>query len=175
VGFGIDDPSWAEKAEKQRDSAGHPGAVIIGESEGPAYCDGSMARFTAAVADGWAGAVPAVATAQGATPTATILTRGFVVKVIARIPSLEPEATDQRVPCAPPSEPVLADAGSGADGRRRRGRPRFPAASVAVLTLLAAVVWSLASWNDGRRLERARQERIARMQAFQPGPGTVAR
>jgi hypothetical protein len=47
--------------------------------------------------------------------------------------------------------------------------------SVSVLAVLAVVVWMVASWNDGRRLARARQERIARIQAFEAASGTVAR
>ena len=97
------------------------------------------------------------------------------MKVIARIPSLAPEAPDHRPPCATHDrEPIAAPVPRG-DARRRRVRPTFPGVSVTVLAVLAAVVWTLASWNDGRRLERARQERIARMQSFQPAPDTVAR
>ena len=47
--------------------------------------------------------------------------------------------------------------------------------SVSLLAALAVAVWMLASWNDGRRLARARQERIARIQAFESASETVAR
>lgn len=47
--------------------------------------------------------------------------------------------------------------------------------SVSLLAVLAVAVWMLASWNDGRRLARARQERIARIQAFESASETVAR
>lgn len=46
---------------------------------------------------------------------------------------------------------------------------------MSVLAVLAVAVWMLASWNDGRRLARARQERMARIQAFEAASGTVAR
>ncbi|MCE9632472.1 MAG: hypothetical protein K8S94_17440 [Planctomycetia bacterium] len=32
------------------------------------------------------------------------------------------------------------------------------------LAVVAMVAWALASWNDGRRAERSRVERLARMQ-----------
>jgi hypothetical protein len=35
---------------------------------------------------------------------------------------------------------------------------------VLTLAILAAVVWSLASWNDTRRAEHSRLERLARTQ-----------
>jgi len=97
------------------------------------------------------------------------------VKVIARIPALDsptveaPSVADQPPVAAPRSQP---------SPRRReasRRRPRFPGVSVGLLMLLAVAVWMLASWNDGRRLARARQERIARIQAFEAAAGTVAR
>jgi hypothetical protein len=47
--------------------------------------------------------------------------------------------------------------------------------SVSLLAALAVAVWMLAPWNDGRRLARARQERIARIQAFEAASETVAR
>jgi len=46
---------------------------------------------------------------------------------------------------------------------------------VGLLAAVAVAVWMLASWNDGRRLARARQERMARIQAFEAATGTVAR
>ena len=44
-----------------------------------------------------------------------------------------------------------------------------------IIRLAHGIGGSAASWNDGRRLARARQERIARIQAFEAASGTVAR
>jgi len=105
----------------------------------------------------------------------TILTRGFVVKVIARIPALLAPSVE-----APPSMVAVAESAPRARPAPRRReasgrRPGFPAVSVGLLAVIAVAVWMLASWNDGRRLARARQERIARIQAFEAATGTVAR
>jgi hypothetical protein len=97
------------------------------------------------------------------------------VKVIARIPLLESPA----VAAAPALDPPTQRPPRDRPPRRAREasalRPRFPGVSVSVLAVLAVVVWMLASWNDGRRLARARQERMARIQAFEAASGTVAR
>jgi hypothetical protein len=97
------------------------------------------------------------------------------VKVIARIPALDSQAVEAP-PCTDgPAESALR---SGASPRRREAfgrRPGFPAVSVGLLAAVAVAVWMLASWNDGRRLARARQERMARIQAFEAATGTVAR
>jgi len=99
------------------------------------------------------------------------------VKVIARIPALH-SPTIQASP--PPQAPLPTPLPSRPRETSRHrtasaARPRFPAVSVSLLAVLAVVVWMLASWNDGRRLARARQERIARIQAFEAASGTVAR
>lgn len=84
------------------------------------------------------------------------------MKVLARIPLLDPsEASPTAAP--PAMEPRHIR-------RRRQGRP-FPVASVAVLALLAVMAWSLATWNDARRLHR---HRLARTQQA-TATGTVAR
>jgi len=113
----------------------------------------------------------------------SILTRGFVVKVIARIPALEPTADAPPPGVDPANGPAIApeaaapaaDEGPPRRPRRRSGRSRFPIGSVTVLAILAAFAWSMASWNETRRLERARADRIARVQAAQSTPGTTAR
>lgn len=97
------------------------------------------------------------------------------MKVIARIPVLESPA----VAAAPALDPPQQPSPMARPPRRAREapapRPRFPGVSVSVLAVLAVAVWMLASWNDGRRLARARQERMARIQAFEAASGTVAR
>jgi hypothetical protein len=96
------------------------------------------------------------------------------VKVIARIPALD----SPTVAAASPADSPQPAARSRTPLRRREAsaaRPRFPGVSVSVLAVLAVVVWMVASWNDGRRLARARQERMARIQAFEAASGTVAR
>lgn len=142
-----------------------------------------MAHFSPVVAAAWAGVLPEIRAAQGAVHATSILTRGFVVKVIARIPALAPtaEAMPPGVDSAiTPTIAPEAAAPAGDDGpprrpRRRTGRTRFPIGSVTVLAILAAFAWSMASWNETRRLERARADRIARVQAVQATPGTTSR
>lgn len=103
------------------------------------------------------------------------------MKVIARIPALADTAASQPVaarhdhaeeaatkspsPCRP----------SGRPARLRQPRSAFPTASVSVLAVLAVIVWTLASWNDARRLERTRQERLARFHAPVTTPETFSR
>lgn len=97
------------------------------------------------------------------------------MKVIARIPALDSPTVAAASPADPPPLPATR---SGPRLRRPEAsasRPRFPGVSVSLLAVLAVVVWMVASWNDGRRLARARQERIARIQAFEAASGTVAR
>lgn len=159
---------------------------MIGDTPAPAYCDDSMAHFTPVAAAAWAGALPAIPQAQGGPEPTTILTRGFVVKVIARIPALDsvvavaPLAIEATTAAEAPSAasanaPGSVLASAPARPRRRHSGSRFPFGSVAVLAILAAFAWSLASWNECRRIERARAERIARVQGFQATPGTTAR
>ncbi|MFM8735546.1 MAG: hypothetical protein ACKOC8_10170 [Pirellulales bacterium] len=91
------------------------------------------------------------------------------MKVLACIPLLDS-------PVAPPEAAAPTPASTmGADTprpcvRRRTQAGRFPLASVAILAVLATLAWSLATWNDARRLHR---HRLARMQ--QTTTGTVAR
>ncbi|MBM4010060.1 MAG: hypothetical protein FJ286_01580 [Planctomycetes bacterium] len=99
------------------------------------------------------------------------------MKVIARIPALEPNADPAPRGMDPPATGVddaLVDPGRRLP-RRRRSQRQFPIASVTVLALLAAFAWSMVSWNESRRLERARAERVARVQASQAPPGTMSR
>lgn len=92
------------------------------------------------------------------------------MKVISRIPAL-----DSPTVAAPPT-PIPARPRTSPRHRATSAtRPRFPGVSVSLLAVLAVAIWMLASWNDGRRLARARQERMARIQAFEAASGTVAR
>jgi len=101
------------------------------------------------------------------------------MKVLARIPLMPPAAAPQ-----PPAgaaagslEPVMPTARprSTALRRSRPHRPRFPAVSVVALAGVAALAWSLATWNDARRAERSRLERLARMDAPAAAVETMAR
>lgn len=97
------------------------------------------------------------------------------MKVIARIPALESPTVEAS---PPPDSPTQTPPRPRTIRRRLEAcgsRPRFPGVSVSLLAVLAVAVWMLASWNDGRRLARARQERIARIQAFESASETVAR
>lgn len=108
------------------------------------------------------------------------------MKVLARIPALDAAA----IMVAGGAEPLRPDLTGSAEAaarptitagdlrprsRVRPPRSRFPTASVAVLTVLAAVAWSLASWSDAHRVERSRLERLARMEPAALTPGTVSR
>jgi hypothetical protein len=108
------------------------------------------------------------------------------MKVLARIPALDAAAitvVGAAEPCDPhltgPAEGTARSTTMAADRRpRARVRPprsRFPTTSVAVLAVLAAVAWSLASWSDAHRAERSRLERLARMEPVTSSPGTVSR
>lgn len=157
--------------------------MIIGNTAASAYCAGSTARFSPVVAAAWAGVLPEILAAQGAVHATSILTRGFVVKVIARIPALAPTAEATPPGVDPVVTPTITPEAAAPDGdaspprrrTRRHGRSHFPIGSVTVLAILAAFAWSMASWNETRRLERARAERIARVQAAQATPGTTSR
>lgn len=98
-------------------------------------------------------------------------------KVLARIPSLVDAGPPEAGPAAERiASPDPAPAPSPRDPRRRAAsRQRFPVRSIFALAVLAATAWGLASWNDARRFERNRLERLARMQSFTAGEGTVAR
>ena len=101
------------------------------------------------------------------------------MKVIARIPALQPVIADGDALVVARADTAAASPASPAAttrrSRRRRTGSRFPVASVTVLAILAGFVWSLASWNESRRLERARADRVARLQGVQSTPGTTAR
>lgn len=86
------------------------------------------------------------------------------METIARIPHLAPAATEG--PTAPAEPAVVRSVIPVGAGRRR---PRFPAWSVATLAVIAAIVWTLATWHEQERL--ARQRRPARL-ALEP-PATV--
>jgi hypothetical protein len=94
------------------------------------------------------------------------------MKILARIPELvpQPSAMSTAAPVPQPAKSPTAPV-----RRQRRPGSRFPFASVAALAGIAAVAWSLASWNDGRRAEQSRLERLARMQSFSTSARTVAR
>jgi hypothetical protein len=47
--------------------------------------------------------------------------------------------------------------------------------SVMALAVMATVVWALASWNDGRRAEHSRMERLARMRPATTTTDTLQR
>jgi hypothetical protein len=65
------------------------------------------------------------------------------METIAQIPALAVETVRPAAPA----------------GRRaeRRRRPAFPARSIAILTVLAAVAWTLVTWSEQERLRRQRQ------------------
>lgn len=101
------------------------------------------------------------------------------MRVLARIPELAaeiPAAAPAAKPCrpAPPltgREPERRGSHGGVCRPRanRRRQPPFPTRPVIALGLLAAFAWSLASWNEFRRVARNRQERLARVsQTFSP-------
>lgn len=107
------------------------------------------------------------------------------MKVLARIPALDAAAItiagDTEAPAGERGDspgaapgPQLATVALRPRVPTRRPRSRFPSVSVAALALLAAVAWSLASWNDAHRAERSRVERLARMQPV-AAPETISR
>jgi hypothetical protein len=103
------------------------------------------------------------------------------MKVLARIPALDaavvPGARADGPPAAGPPDVGLGTLATRSRPRsRRRGNAGpFPVASIAVLTILAAVAWSLASWNDAHRAERSRLERLARTPPVAASPETISR
>jgi hypothetical protein len=152
-------------------------AEIIGDPTGGAYCAGSMARLANPGRAGWAGTIRRRLHPSRPPAEADDAGRGFTMKVLARIPLMSPApaphphvvALDEPVP------PVLPPARLPASSRARARRPRFPTVSVTALALMAAAAWSLATWNDARRAERSRLERLARMHAPTAAAETVAR
>lgn len=103
------------------------------------------------------------------------------MKVLARFPALESVATtvcaEDARPAMGPAAPDLAADPPPEDVpfRRPRGRCRFPGWSVTSLAILAAIVWSLAAWNDARRLEQHRLERLAAGRVPAVDRGTISR
>ena len=89
------------------------------------------------------------------------------METIARIPRLALAATAPPEQIAPAPPPIVVRSGFRA-GTGRRRRP-FPAWSIATLTVIAAIAWTLATRHEQERL--ARQRRPARF-ALQP-PATV--
>jgi hypothetical protein len=96
---------------------------------------------------------------------------GEAMETIARIPRLAPAAAAQPTAAveevAPPPQPAVFRSGIPVGAGRRR--PPFPAWSVATLTVIAAIAWTLATWHEQERLARQRQP--ARL-ALQP-PATA--
>jgi hypothetical protein len=108
------------------------------------------------------------------------------MKVLARFPALDAAAITiagsaaVQAAAEPPAPAVIPTTTIEASSRRprtpvRRQRSPFPGGSVVALAVLAGIVWTLASWNDARRAERSRAERLARMQSTFSSPGTLAR
>lgn len=94
-----------------------------------------------------------------------------LMDIIARFPRLPTEAVEE-APTSPthleplptPSPTSCVSVRSGATAKQRSVRqPVFPGLSVVLLAVVAAVVWSLAAWNDSVRL--ARQQRPERLAA----------
>lgn len=98
------------------------------------------------------------------------------MKLLARFPALD---SDSAASCAVDREATAvrddAPACPRAAAATRRVGGRLPGGSITALAILAAIVWSLASWNDARRLERSRQERLAAGRLPAATQGTVAR
>lgn len=97
------------------------------------------------------------------------------MRVLARFPALRDRPADSRaVPDgSPPAATIQADDGAHAPPAAARRRPRT--GPVAALAILAAIAWSMAAWNDSRRLARSRLERLAQGRTADAAPGTVAR
>lgn len=101
--------------------------------------------------------------------------QGEMMHVLARIPDI---GADQAAAGAADGVPVTAvkPAPTPAPCRRpRASRTRFPMGSVMALAVMATVVWALASWNDGRRAEHSRMERLARMRPATTTTDTLQR
>ncbi len=93
------------------------------------------------------------------------------MKVLARIPAIDTNAPALTAVAVGEAPVPPAAAGMPEVSRPHRAQPRarftrsgFPFGSVLTLAILAAVVWSLASWNDTRRAEHSRLERLSRTQ-----------
>ncbi len=93
------------------------------------------------------------------------------MKVLARIPAIDTNAPALTAVAVGEAPVPPAAAGMPEVPRPHRAPPRarftrsgFPFGSVLTLAILAAVVWSLASWNDTRRAEHSRLERLSRTQ-----------
>jgi hypothetical protein len=84
--------------------------------------------------------------------------------IIARFPRLPPVDHEAvAMPCTPVQRPAP------------RPRPTFPTMSVAALSAVAAVAWSLAAWHESVRLaSQQRPERLALQptSAAQPAAAT---
>lgn len=87
------------------------------------------------------------------------------METIARIPNLGPVPAEG--PAAPREQAASPRAAIPAGAGRRRSP--FPTWSVATLTVIAAIAWTLATWHEQERL--ARQRRPDRL-ALQP-PATA--
>lgn len=85
--------------------------------------------------------------------------------VLARIPELPPtRAPATARPVGGPGSHAAATTQPRAIHRSRRGRsPRIPNASLVVLALIAAAVWSVVAWREKDRLDDEREAiRMAR-------------
>lgn len=97
------------------------------------------------------------------------------MRVLATIPDLGAVAETEDLPSrnttvasepAPVPAPCSRAPAPSPRAIRRRPRPSFPWVSVAALGLVAFLAWSLAGWNDGRRLARQQaEERMAQVPA----------
>jgi len=84
-----------------------------------------------------------------------------LMDIIARFPRLPTEAVEEAPTSPTHLEPLPTP--SPTLSRRSVRQPAFPGLSVVLLAVVAAVVWSLAAWNDSVRL--ARQQRPERLAA----------
>jgi len=85
--------------------------------------------------------------------------------VLARIPELPPtRAPATACPVGGPGSHAAATAEPASMPRSRRGRsPRLANASLVVLALIAAAVWSVVAWREKDRLDDEREAiRMAR-------------
>lgn len=98
------------------------------------------------------------------------------MRVLATIPDLGAVAETEDLPSpntsvaseanepAPVPAPCCISPAPSPRAIRQHRRPSFPWVSVAALGLVAFLAWSLAGWNDGRRLERQQaEERMAQV------------
>jgi hypothetical protein len=92
---------------------------------------------------------------------------GSSIKVIARLPVLdaEREAPPERQP-EPIARPPSPEPASKVVRRPPTTEPqRFPMRSVVTLTLVAAITWTAALWNDHQRVHAERVAEARREQA----------